>query len=269
MDVNILETFLLAAGQFAIKIIAALLIWFIGRWVVGLLVKMMKKYLDSHQIDPTLVRYLGNIVVVLLNIILIIIILGLFGIQTTSFAAVLAAIGLAIGLAWSGLLGNFAAGAFLVVLRPFKVGDFITAGGTTGTVKEIGLFVTTLTSPDNIEVYVGNNVIFTGTIQNFSTNPYRRVDRTAQLSHSVDPQEAIKILKDRLSQIPNVMENPAPEVEILEFNLAGPVLAVRPYCNNDHYWQVTFDTNRLIQESFGEAGFPVPEQHIVLRDPSK
>jgi small conductance mechanosensitive channel len=148
------------------------------------------------------------------------------------------------------------------------VGDFITAGGTTGTVKEVGLFVTTFTTPDHVQTYVGNNKIFSDTIQNFSANPYRRVDLLAQLNHAVDHNNAIKLLKERLAKIPNVKTEPPPDVEILTFNLAGPVLAVRPYCHTDNYWQVYFDTNRVIRESFGEAGFPVPEKHLVVRNPA-
>jgi len=193
-------------------------------------------------------------------------ILGFFGIETTSFAALLAAAGVAIGAAWSGLLSNFAAGVFLIIFHPFKVGDFISAGGVTGTVQEIGLFVTHITTLDNVLNIVSNSKIFADNIQNFSANPFRRVDLTAQLNHSVNHQEAIALLKERLRQIPNVLAEPAPDVEILEFNLAGFVLAVRPYCSNDHYWQVYFDTNRTIRECFSTAGYPIPEQHIAIRN---
>jgi small conductance mechanosensitive channel len=154
----------------------------------------------------------------------------------------------------------------MIVLRPIKVGDFVTVGGVTGTVKEIGLFVTAVNTLDNVMTIVGNNKIFSDIIQNYSVNPYRRVDLKAQLNHAVDHNVAIGVLKARLAKIANVKPDPAPDVEILEFNLAGPVLAVRPYCHTDHYWQVYFDTNRAIRESFGAAGFPVPEQHLVLRN---
>ena len=132
--------------------------------------------------------------------------------------------------------------------------------------KEIGLFVTAINTLENVLTIVGNNKIFADTIQNYSVNPYRRVDLKAQLNHAVDHTAAIRLLKERLAKIPNVKPDPAPDVEILEFNLAGPVLAVRPYCHTDHYWQVYFDTNRTIREAFGAAGFPVPEQHVVLRN---
>jgi len=189
---------------------------------------------------------------------LIVALLGFFGVETTSFAALLAAGGVAVGVAWGGLLANFAAGVFLVFLRPFKVGDLVTAGGVTGTVEAIGLFGTVINTPDNVRTIVGNNKVFGDTIQNFSANPYRRVDLTAIINQSVDHRTAIRVLKQRLSAIPNVLGSPPPDVDVLEFTPAGPELCVRPYCNNAHYWQVYFDTNRLIREAFGEAGFPAP-----------
>ena len=139
-----------------------------------------------------------------------------------------------------------------------KVGDFVTVGGITGTVKEVGLFTTALNTPDNVLTLVGNSKILSDTIQNFSTNPYRRVDLKAQLSGAADHAAAMALLKEKIARIPNVRPDPAVDVEILEFNLVGPVLAVRPYCHTDHYWQVYFDTNRTIREALGEAGFPVP-----------
>jgi len=247
------------------KVIGAILLWLVGRWLINFAVKLLSKSLKRQNMDITIVTYITNVLSVTLQIILVVAILGFFGIETTSFAALLAAGGIAIGAAWSGLLANFAAGAFLVMFRPFNVGDFITAGGVTGTVEEIGLFVTTLNTPDNVRTIIGNNKIFADNIQNFSANAYRRVDLVAQLNHSVDAQAAIQLLKERLSTIPNVMADPIPDVEILEFNLSGPVLAVRPYCHTNDYWQVYFDTNKVIRESFGDAGYPVPEQHYQIR----
>ncbi len=250
-----------------LKVLGAIAIWIVGRWLISLALRLVGSALTKQKVDPTLIRYIHSAVAALLNIVLIVAILGFFGVETTSFAALLAAAGVAIGMAWSGLLSNFAGGAFLVILQPFKVGDFITAAGVTGTVEAIGLFATTLNTPDNVKTIVGNGKIFGDTIQNFSANPYRRVELTAQLAHGVDPQAAIALLKPALAQVPNVMAEPAPDVEILTFNLSGPVLAVRPYCNNQHYWQVYFDTNRLIRDIFAHAGFPVPEQHYALRGP--
>ncbi len=248
-----------------LKILGAIALWMVGRWLIGLALRILDSALRKQKIDPTLIRYINSALGAVLNIVLAVAILGFFGVETTSFAALLAAAGVAIGMAWSGLLSNFAGGVFLVILQPFKVGDFVTVAGVTGTVEEIGLFATTLSTPDNVKTIVGNGKVFGDTIQNFSANPYRRVELTAQLAHGVDPQAAVELLKPALAQVPNVLASPAPDVEILTFNLAGPVLAVRPYCNNAHYWQVYFDTNRLIRETFAQAGFPVPEQHYSVR----
>ena len=262
---QILTTITTLGIAFGLKVAGAIVVWVVGRYLIGLAVRLVSSALEKQRVDPTVLRYLGTVISVTLNIILVIAILGYFGVETTTFAALFAAAGVAIGLAWSGLLANFAAGAFMIILRPIKVGDFVTVGGVTGTVKEVGLFVTVINTPDNVQTILGNNKIFSDTIQNFSANPYRRVDLKAQLNHSVDHGKAIQLLKERVAKISNVKTDPAPDVEILEFNLAGPVLAVRPYCHTDHYWQVYFDTNRAIRESFGAAGFPVPEQHLAIR----
>lgn len=253
---------LLALG---LKILEALAIWIVGRWLINLATSMIGKAMTKQKIDPTLIRWIQNAIAALLNIALIVAVLGFFGVQTTTFAALIAAAGVAIGMAWSGLLANFAAGVFMVILQPFKVGDFVIAGGVTGTVHEIGLFVTSIDTLDNVRNVVGNGKIFGDVIQNFSTNAFRRVDLTAQLAHGVDVHAAMSLLKGALARIPNVMQQPAPDVEILTFNLAGPVLAVRPYCNNKDYWQVYFDTNRLIKDTFTTAGYAVPEQHYAIR----
>jgi small conductance mechanosensitive channel len=244
------------------KVVGLVVLWIIGRFVIGFVKRIVEKSMRARDIEKTLIAYVESVISVLLNILLVAVLLGFVGVETTTFAGLLAAAGLAIGAAWSGLLGNFAAGAFIVILRPYKKGDFVTvAGGITGTVHEIGMFVTMIDTMDNVRTMVGNNKIFGDNIQNFTINPYRRVDRLAQLAHGADHKKAIEILKDRLAAIPNVEKTPAPDVTIVDFTLAGPVLAVRPYCHNDHYWQVYFDTNRTIRDALGEAGLPVPETH--------
>jgi small conductance mechanosensitive channel len=224
-----------AATEVGFKILAAVAFWLIGRWLIGLTVNLLRGSLERQKVDSTVLRYVGSIVTVTLNVLLVIGILGYFGIQTTTFAALIAAAGVAIGMAWSGLLAHFAAGAFLVVLRPMKVGDFVSVAGVTGTVVELGLFTTVINTPDNIQTIIGNNKIFSDTIQ-------------------------------KVAAIPNVLSEPPVDIEILDFTLVGPVLAVRPYCHNDHYWQVYFDTNRVLREALGEAGFPapMPAQNVIV-----
>lgn len=267
MDTNlILQNVTNVALRVGFMVLAALVIWVVGRWVIRLVVHMVSKALTKRLVEPTIVSYVGSVVTVMLNILLVVAILGVFGLETTTFAALIAAAGVAIGLAWSGLLANFAAGAFLVILRPFKVGDFIAAGGITGTVQEIGLFVTTINTMDNVRTFVGNNKLFSDNIQNFTANPYRRVDLEAQLDHTVEVSQAVRVLRERIERIPNVLATPVPDLEVLKFTPMGPVLAVRPYCHNDNYWQVYFETNRIIREAFGEAGFPAPEHHFYMRN---
>jgi small conductance mechanosensitive channel len=259
MDMAGLQSFMTTTvADLAIKIVAAIAFWIIGRWLIGQVIGVIQAAMNRNNIDPTLTKYLGSIVAVSLNIALVLGILGYFGIQTTSFAALLAGAGVAIGAAWSGMLGNFAAGAFMLVLRPFKVGDFVGIGGIVGTVKELGLFATTLVTPDNVVTLVGNGKVFGDTIYNYSSNPVRRVERTAQLAGGVDALDAITRLKAAVAQIPNVATSPAPEVTLLDINLNGTVIAVRPYTHTDHYWQVYFDTNEAMVRVAQEAGWPAP-----------
>jgi small conductance mechanosensitive channel len=253
------------AFPLAQRLIGALIVWFVGRWAIDLVRAAVDKRMSQRNVDKTIARYTQSIVGSSLNLFLGFSVLGILGVETTTFAALLAAAGLAIGTAWAGLLANFAAGIFLILLKPYKVGDMISAGGVTGDVVELGLFATTVHTVDNVRVVVGNNKIFGDNIQNFTHNPYRRVDLKAQLPHGVDPRDAIAKLRARLSQIPNVMTDPAPSVEILEFNLAGPVLCARPFCANQYYWDVYFATNAAIVAVFTEADYPVPETHHLVK----
>jgi small conductance mechanosensitive channel len=253
------------AVPFGGKILGAIVLWVVGRMIISGVQGLAARGLEHRKLDITLARYARSVIGVTLTILLLLAILSVFGVETASFAGVIGACGVAIGLAWSGLLSNFAAGVFMVILRPFKVGDMITAGGVTGEVKEVGLFATTIDSADNIRMFVGNAKIFGDIIQNYTTNPYRRVDLKAQLAHSVDPFEAAAKLKVTLAKIPNVMKDPAPSVEILEFSAMGPVLAVRPFCHNEHYWAVYFATNDVIQSEFSKAGYATPELRYYIR----
>jgi small conductance mechanosensitive channel len=246
---------------FGLKVLGAIVAFVVGRKLIGFATSLVTRALDRQKVDPTVTRYLGSGLALALNVILVVAILGYFGVETTSFAALVAGLGVAIGAAWGGLLSNFAAGVFILVLRPFRVGDYVLAADVEGTVRVIGLFSTTIDAPDNVQTLVGNAKVMGGTIKNFSANAYRRVELTAQLDHSVDPADAVRRLKETLPKIPNVAKDPKPDVEIASFTDRGPVLTVRPYCNTANYWQVYFDTNRTIQETFGQAKYPVPQAH--------
>ena len=261
---NILNYVATNGVDLVIKLAVALAMWIIGRWVIAAVMRVVTRaFARGGRIDATMSRYITSIMSVVLTIGLVLGILGYLGVQTTSFAALLAGAGIAIGAAWGGLLAHFAAGVFMQILRPFKVGDYVSAGGVEGTVTEMGLFGATILSGDNVTNIVGNNKIFSDNIRNFSAEPYRRVDCVAKIANSVNVAEAIGRLKSAVPKIPNVMQTPAPDIEILEFTPEGPKLCVRPYCHTDHYWQVYFDTNRCISDTFGGAGYPVPATPLM------
>jgi small conductance mechanosensitive channel len=261
-----IETFLTTTvTALALKVASAVAFWVVGRWIIGKVIGLVQMTMGRNKVDPTLTKYLGSIVNVALNIALVLGILGYFGIETTSFAAMLAGAGVAIGAAWSGMLGHFAAGAFMLVLRPFKVGDFVQVGGVVGTVQELGLFGTTIITPDNVQTLIGNGTIFAASIMNYSARPTRRVELTAQLAAGVDSLDAIERFRKAVLAIPNVVSEPAPEVSLSEINLVGSVIAIRPYCNTDHYWQVYFDTNAAIVRVAKEAGWPAPTPMQIMK----
>ncbi|MFM9110613.1 MAG: mechanosensitive ion channel family protein [Prochlorococcaceae cyanobacterium] len=249
---------------FLFKIAGAIALWVVGGWLIRLCVSLSRRSLSRGAMPAGLVAYLASIIGTTLRVLLLLAILGLFGIETTSFAALIAGAGLAVGAAVSGLLGNFAAGAFLQGLRPFKPGDYVLAGGVEGTVEEVGMLVTTILTPDSVQTLVPNGKLFGDTLMNFSSNPFRRVELVAQLDNSADVARAIELLKQGVAAVPNQYPGKPADVEVLEFSERGPRLAVRPYTHTDHYWQVYFDTNKVIAEVLAANGFPVPRIPVQM-----
>ncbi|MBO9537998.1 mechanosensitive ion channel family protein [Herbaspirillum sp.] len=248
---------------FGLKVIAAIAIWVIGGMVVNTLAKVVRRILTARQFEATLVNYAVSATHVILRILLVMGILEVCGIPTTSFAAMIGAVGVALGVAWSGLLANFAAGIFLVVLRPFKVGDYITAAGQTGTVADIGLVTTIITTDNNLRVIIGNNKLFSENIINYNVNATRRTDLRCQIAYGVDPQEAIARLMERIQAIPNVLETPAPSVVILEFNATGTLLALRIHAPTPSFGQVYNDVQNAVAEVCIKQGWPAPATYQV------
>jgi small conductance mechanosensitive channel len=244
--------------EIGLNILGAFAIWIIGRWVIRAVLRVTTAALETRHLEPTLVRYARSTLSTALSIALLIAVLGFCGVETTSFAALIAAAGVAIGMAWSGLLSNFAAGIFLLILKPFKVGDAVDAGGVSGTVSELGLFATTLITDDGVVTFIGNSKVFNDNIRNKTDSHQRRVDLVAQVAHGVDVEDARRRLRERIATIPHVLTSPAPVVDILEFNAAGTLLAVRPFTDNAHYGEVYFATNEAILQTFGAAGYPAP-----------
>ena len=223
--------------------------------------------LNRGSLEATVIPCLVSILGAVLRVMLVVAILGFFGIETASFAALLAGAGVAIGAVWSGLLGNFAAGVFLQIVRPINAGDYIAAAGVEGTVDEMGMFVTSITAIDNAQHFVGNAKLFGDNIVNDSHRSHRRVDLVAQLDNPADVARAVALLREGVQRVPNQYEGKPAAVDVLEFSERGPRLAVRPCTHTSHYWQVYFDTNRMIVDGLGGAGFPVPRIPVAMQAP--
>jgi small conductance mechanosensitive channel len=253
---------------FGLKVLAAIAIWIIGGMLINTLARLVRRVLNGRHLEQTLVNYAISALQVILRVLLAMGILEVCGIPTTSFAAMIGAVGVALGVAWSGLLSNFAAGIFLVVLRPFKVGDYITASGQTGSITDIGLVTTTMLTDNNLRVIIGNNKLFSDIIINYNVQPTRRVDLRCQIAYGVDPTEAIERLTERVTAINNALSTPAPSVVILEFNALGTLLAVRLFAPTPAFGQVYNDTNRVIAATCAEAGWPAPASYQVSVSPA-
>ena len=257
------ELFKVYAIPFLWQVLGAIAIWIVGGILIRLACRMVGAAMNARNLDRTLTSYVTSALSILLRVVLIAGVLGMFGVESTSFAALLAAAGVAIGMAWSGLLANFAAGVFLVLLRPFKVGDIITAAGVNGQVIEIGLFATTLDTRDNVRIFVGNNKLFSDNIINHSHNPYVRIEMLAQVANGVNPFEVVARLAPLVARIPHVTSEPAPEVGVREYNAAGTLLYVRPYVRGGVPEQEAVRGAAYHAIAEATAGLPVPAPYQV------
>lgn len=257
-------------AQYAWPVVAAIAIFVIGRWVSALIRKGIERTMLKHQVDETLVKFAGNLAYVLLMVAVIIAALNQVGIQTTSLIAVLGAAGLAVGLALQGSLSNFASGVMLIMFRPFKVGDFVSAGGEMGSVEEIALFTTQLKTPDNKAIIVPNAQITGGTITNFSAKPTRRIDLVIGVSYSDDLKQVKAVLNDMLSSDERILKDPEPTVGVVSLGESSVDFAVRPWVNASDYWAVYFDLLQGIKERFDAEGISIPfpqrDLHVIKSD---
>ncbi len=255
--------FKLYAIPFLWQVLGALLVWIVGGILIGAACRVVNRAMNARNLDRTITSYVVSALGILLRIVLIVGVLGMFGVESTSFAALLAAAGVAIGMAWAGLLSNFAAGVFLVVLRPFKVGDIITGGGVNGQVREIGLFATTLDTRNNVRIFVGNNKLFSDNIINHSHNPHVRLEMRAQIANGVNPFEVLPRIKERVLKIPNVLSDPAPDCGVVEYNAAGTLLFVDPYVRGGVPEQEAVMGAVYAAIADATAGLPVPAPHAI------
>nr|WP_201329776.1 mechanosensitive ion channel family protein [Candidatus Profftella armatura (Diaphorina cf. continua)] len=216
-----------------------------GKFINGLTI-LIKRTLNLRYLNETLTNYSISTIHVVLRILLVMMVLEIFNIPIASFATLIGAAGVAVSVVWSGLLSNFASGMFLVILRPFKIGDYINASGYAGVVRDIGLFMTILTTDNNLQVYVGNNKLFTDVIVNYNVNNYRRIDQNYQITNSIDPREAINILTKRILCIENILSIPKPSVSIVKFTEFGVLLGIRLFALTSNFYQVKNDANIII-----------------------
>lgn len=254
-------------GQYGLKIVGGIVALIIGLWVVKVVVKAVRKAFDKSKIDQTLRPFLVTLVNFLLKAILFISIAGIVGIPTATFAALLAAVGLAIGGAFNGSLGHMAAGVMLLIFRPFKVGDLIETDGRLGFVKEISVFVTVLETFQNKTEIIPNGTITSGTITNLSTIGHLRVDMPFGIQYGGDIQKAKKIVENVLKEDPNVMNEPAPRVAVNNLGPNGIELLALPYATCEDYWDVYWDTRQKIVEALGAASYdaPLPQRIVTMK----
>jgi small conductance mechanosensitive channel len=243
---SLLDNLAIRLSEYGLKLVGALAVWIIGRAFIKFGLGLLVNRLEKQKVDHTIVGYARATLAVALNIALAVVLMGVLGIETASFAAFIAGAGLAIGAAWSGLLSNFAAGAFLVVLRPFKVGDNVTTAGITGIITEIGLFTTTMLTPDNVRTFIGNSKVLGSILRNYHANPARRVELVGTAHRHADLPALLTTLKEALAATAGVLETPAPEVELLSFDKHTLQLAIRPYTIPEHYWPTYFAVSNAL-----------------------
>jgi len=254
------------AAFYSLKIVAAVAIFIVGRWIAKLLRNLAERMMTKGKVDETLVKFVGNITYVALIVIVVIAALNQLGIQTTSFIAIIGAAGLAIGLALQGSLANFAAGVLMIIFRPFKVGDYVEGAGTAGTVEEISIFTTHLRSPDNKIIIVPNAKITGDNIVNYSAKDSRRLDLVIGVSYSDDLQKVKEVLHDILKNDDRIMKDPASTVGVLELADSSVNFAVRPWVRTGDYWTLFFDLKEKIKERFDaeNISIPFPQQDVHL-----
>ncbi|NOY68445.1 MAG: mechanosensitive ion channel [Deltaproteobacteria bacterium] len=255
---------------YGIKVIAAIVILIVGRWIAMGFRKLLERMMKSSKLEPTIISFIGNLSYIALLIFFIIAALNQLGIQTASFIAVIGAAGLAIGLALQGSLANFASGFLMIIFRPFKVGDYIEGAGVAGVVEEIQIFTTTMTTPDNKTVIIPNAKLTEGNLINWSTKGTRRVDLVFGIGYGDDIDKAKKIMSEILSADERILKSPAPQIAVSELADSSVNFVVRPWVKSGDYWNVYFDLVEKVKKTFDKEGvsipFPQRDIHIYEHD---
>ena len=247
------------------RLIQLALIWYIGRWLSRRLIKLAKILMDKHDVTPSVRTFVSSLLDVVSLIIILIMIISILGIDTSSFIALFASAGVAIGMALSGTLQNFAGGVIILLFRPFKVGDFIEAQGVTGTVREIQIFNTLVATGDNKVILLPNGPVSTGIINNYSRENVRRVDMVFSISYGDDFEKAKEVLLRIINEDERILDKPAaPAINLLELAASSIDISVKVWCNQSDYWSVKFDMNKKVYETFPKEGLNFPYQTFTV-----
>lgn len=250
-------------SEYGLKVVGAIVIWIVGSWIIRKLTRLMGKAMDKANYDATLQKFLRNLTGWILKILLILAILGNLGVETTSFAAILAAAGLAVGLALQGSLANFAGGVLLMIFKPIKVGDLIEAQGELGSVKEIEIFTTKIVTPENKLVIIPNGALSNGNITNYTEEGILKVFHTIGVSYDANIKQTKEVLMEVLTSQEKVLQDPAPLVEVSELADSSVNFAVRPAVKAEDYWDVYFATLEKAKNALDAAGIEIPYPHSV------
>ncbi len=263
---KIIETITYWITTYSVKILAAILIFIIGKWLVGKLSRLITKLLEKNKVDATLINFLESIIYYTLLMVVVIAVAGQLGINTTSFLTIVGAAGLAIGLALKDSLANFASGVMLIMFRPFGVGDFVNAGGVSGNVVSIALFNTILNTPDNQRVIVPNSGITSNVITNVTANDTRRVDLVIGIGYDDDIEKTKEVLNRVLKEEDRVLDTPEANIAVSELGDSSVNFVVRPWVKTTDYWGVYFGLTEKIKIAFDKEGisFPYPQQDVHM-----
>ena len=264
MSDKALETMMQYCVTFGKNLLAAIVIYFVGRFIISKLTRLVRAVMQKKQIEPSLYSFLDSFLTICLHFVLVIAIVGVLGIETSSFVALFASAGVAIGMALSGTLQNFAGGVMILLFRPFRVGDFIEAQGYSGTVNQIQIFSTILTTVDNQTIIIPNGGLATGSLKNYSKQPYRRVDLDVEVAYGSKPDVVRKVLLDICLKDSRIMTQDAmkPFIPMTSMGSSAISFQVRVWTESANYWGVKFDTTEKIYNRLAEEGIEIPFQQI-------
>jgi small conductance mechanosensitive channel len=263
---ELLTSFTAGASEYGVRIVFALAIFFVGRWVAQLVGRTLRRTLERHKVDPVLTSFAGNLAYALLLAFVVVAALSKLGVEIASFVAILGAAGLAVGFALQGSLSNFAAGVLIIMFRPFRIGDYVEAGGTAGVVREIDILTVVLATPDNKKIIVPNSAVMSGMITNYSANDTRRLDMVFGVSYGDDLQKVQDVLRDIVAADERCLKDPAPTIEVLALADSSVNFAVRPWVRTSDYWAVFFDMQKKVKMRFDaeDISIPFPQRDVHL-----